>query len=89
MHFCFSGKTSEKSTSAVSRITANDLTFVTVRDGMGHVISDASSVDVWNTQKGNVKSYPVRTNGSNVVLNNGGKEVAAYQQVCEDTFQCF
>ena len=71
----------------MSRITANDLTFVTVRDGMGHVISDASSVDVWNTQKGNVKSYPVRTNGSNVNLNGGslagGKEVAAYQQVYE------
>ena len=64
-------------------MTAGDLTFVTVRDGMGHVISDASSVDVWNTQKGNVKSYPVRTNGSQVVLNGSlaGNDVSTYHQV--------
>ena len=54
---CYSGK--DRKQSATSRITAADLTFVTVRDERGHVISDANSVDVWNTQKGNVRSYPV------------------------------
>ena len=37
----------------------NNLTFVSVRDGEGRPIRDASSVQVWNTQQNNVKTYPV------------------------------
>ena len=36
-----------------------NLTFVSVRDGDGRPIRNASSVQVWNTQQNNVKTYPV------------------------------
>ena len=66
--------------SALSRATAGDLTFATVRDGAGLVISDANSVDVWNTRKGSVKSYPVRGGQANRPTDlTGGAEV--FEQV--------
>ena len=53
---------------------------MTVRDGAGLVISDANSVDVWNTRKGSVKSYPVRGGQANRPTDlTGGAEV--FEQV--------
>ena len=39
--------------------SAKDLTFVSVRDRQGRPLKDATSVEVWNTQKNNIKAYPV------------------------------
>ena len=39
--------------------TAKDLTFVSVLDKNGQPLRHASSVEVWNTKKNNVRSYPI------------------------------
>ena len=39
--------------------TAKDLTFVSVLDKEGRPLRQASTVEVWNTHKNNIKTYPV------------------------------
>ena len=39
--------------------TAKDLTFVSVLDKNGQPLRQASSVEVWNTKKNNIRSYPI------------------------------
>ena len=39
--------------------TAKDLTFVSVLDKDGRPIRQASTVEVWNTQKNNIRTYPI------------------------------
>ena len=39
--------------------TAKDLTFVSVLDKDGRPLRQASTVEVWNTQKNNIKTYPI------------------------------
>ena len=39
--------------------TAKDLTFVSVLDKNGHPLRQASTVEVWNTKKNNIRTYPV------------------------------
>ena len=48
--------------------SAKDLTFVSVRDSDGRPIRDASSVEVWNTQKNNIKAYPVIRKKNIIIL---------------------
>lgn len=43
--------------------TAKDLTFVSVLDKDGRPLRQASTVEVWNTKKNNIKTYPI-INGS-------------------------
>ena len=39
--------------------TAKDLTFVSVLDKDGRPLRQASTVEVWNTKKNNIKTYPI------------------------------
>ena len=39
--------------------TAKDLTFVSVLDKNGRPLQQASSVEVWNTHKNNIRTYPI------------------------------
>ena len=39
--------------------TAKDLTFVSVLDKEGRPLRQASTVEVWNTKKNNIKTYPI------------------------------
>ena len=39
--------------------TAKDLTFVSVLDKDGRPLQQASSVEVWNTHKNNIRTYPI------------------------------
>ena len=39
--------------------TAKDLTFVSVLDKNGQPLRQASTVEVWNTKKNNIRSYPI------------------------------
>lgn len=43
--------------------TAKDLTFVSVLDKEGRPLRHASTVEVWNTQKNNIKTYPIINGG--------------------------
>ena len=61
--FIFSYKNNKRFAEGANRtITSdeiNNLAFVSVRDGDGRPIRDASSVQVWNTHKQSVKTFPV------------------------------
>lgn len=46
--------------------TAKDLTFVSVLDKDGRPLRHASTVEVWNTQKNNIKTYPIINGGEQV-----------------------
>ena len=44
--------------------TAKDLTFVSVLDKDGRPLRQASTVEVWNTKKNNIKTYPIINNST-------------------------
>ena len=52
--------------------TAKDLTFVSVLDKEGRPLRQASTVEVWNTKKNNIKTYPI-INGKHFYSKINGK----------------
>ena len=49
--------------------TAKDLTFVSVLDKDGRPLRQASTVEVWNTHKNNIRTYPIIGKDINLFLN--------------------